>query len=285
MKVFIKRFWGFGVHWPVVSFGQRGSLDALIAQSQPGDLMAFVGTLGEETLAAERGRLIGLAEFGRSRIHSRQALPPETFAAAPKGPTGDIKWPHAVVMTRAWNFTDSPLPMMTEVLGRQLPMSAISNAVPLSAAEQERVLALPRAEFNVAVTQAIWDEREAIATTVGPGGTMGPIPSSFTTTVIKDTFKEASTYAFRFAAKNVWKIGWAHDTVERLRDLNTHVPSEVLDNQRWGGGWTQKWASAEQAYAMEQRVLAMFGEDRKYGERVHCTQEQIESAWRKAWTS
>jgi hypothetical protein len=30
---------------------------------------------------------------------------------------------------------------------------------------------------------------------------MGPIPSSFTTTVIKDTFKEASTYAFRFAAR------------------------------------------------------------------------------------
>ena len=89
MQVFIKRFWGFGLDWPIISFGQLGSLDALIARSAPGDLMAFVGTLGEETQAEERGRLLGLAEFGRGRLHSREALPPEAFAAAPKGPSGD----------------------------------------------------------------------------------------------------------------------------------------------------------------------------------------------------
>ena len=27
----------------------------------------------------------------------------------------------------------------------------------------------------------------------------------------------------------------------------------------------------------------MFGDDGKYGERVHCTQEQIEDGRRKAW--
>ena len=99
MNVFIKRFWGFGVDCPIVSFGLRGSLDALLAQSNPGDLMAFVGTNGEETQPHERGKLIGMAEFGRKRLHSRQALPPDAFDAAPKGPNGDIKWPHAVVMT------------------------------------------------------------------------------------------------------------------------------------------------------------------------------------------
>ena len=172
---------------------------------------------------------------------------------------------------------------MIEVLGRQLPMAAISNAVLLSDAERERVLALAREEVNVAVTQAIWDEREAIAAVIGPGGTMGPIPSSFTTTVIRDAFKEASTYAFRFGSSAVWKVGWAHDTAGRLVELNKHVPSEVLGGQQWGGGWTQKWASAEQAYAMEQRILNSFGDGEKYGERVHCTQERLEVAWRKAW--
>ena len=161
--------------------------------------------------------------------------------------------------------------------------AAISNAVLLSPDEQERVLALPRGEIDVAVTRAIGDEREAIAAAVGPGGTMGPIPSSFTTTVIRDAFKRASTYAFRFGTKNVWKIGWAHDAADRLGELNRHVPSEVLDEQRWGGGWTQKWASAEQAYAMEQRILNSFSDSQKFGERVHCTEGQLEAVWRKAW--
>lgn len=285
MQVFIKRFYGFGAHWPVVSFSRPGSLDSLLARSEPGDLMAFAGTLGDQTAEPHKGRLLGLAEFGRSRLHSREALPPEIFAAAAKGHTGDIRWPHAMVMTRAWSFTGSPLPAMTEVLGRELPMAAISNAVLLSPAEQERVLALPREEFNVAVTRAIWDEREAVAAVVGPGGTMGPIPSSFTTTVMRDALKAASTYAFRFGSKNVWKVGWAHDPSERLRDLNRHVPSEVLDNQRWGGGWIQKWASADQAYAMERRVLDSFAEDLKFGERVHCTMDRIEEVWRSAFRS
>lgn len=118
---------------------------------------------------------------------------------------------------------------------------------------------------------------------VTPGGTLGSIPSSFTATVVKDAFKEASTYAFRFGAKSVWKVGWAHDPVLRLIELNKHVPSDILDNQRWGGGWRQKWASAEQAYAMEQRILASFKDDQKYGERVHCTREAFETAWMQAW--
>lgn len=235
MKMFIKRFWGFGVHWPIISFGQRGSLEALLEKSSPGDLMAFVGTSGEQTQSHERSRLLGLAEFGRSKLHSREALPPATFASAAKGPTGDIKWPHAVVMTRAWKFTDDPLPVMTEVIGRQLSMAARSNAELLPPNEQARVLALPREEMNVAVTQAIWDEREMIDLAVGPGGTMGPIPTSFTSTVIRDALAPASAYAFRFGTKNVWKVGWAHDPAQRLADLNKHIPSEVLDNQRWGG--------------------------------------------------
>jgi len=86
--------------------------------------MAFVGTNGNQTPQDQQGRLLGLAEFGRSQVNSRQALPPSTFAKAQKGPNGDIKWPYAVLITRAWIFTDVPLPRITEVLGRQLPMSA-----------------------------------------------------------------------------------------------------------------------------------------------------------------
>jgi hypothetical protein len=282
MKMFIKRFWGFDpVYWPIVSFSQKGSLDALLAQSQPGDTIVFVGTQGPETKEQEQGKLLGFAEFGRGRLHSRQALPPDSFASAEKGPSGDIKWPYAVLITRAWRFTSNPLPSLTAVLGRQLSMAATSNALPLSTAEQEQILTLPRVEIDVAETEAIRNERERIAAAVGPGGTMGPIPASFTTRVLRDADREATTYAFQFGSYNVWKIGWAHDAKQRLEDLNKHVPHEVL-GARWGGGWIQKWASAAQAYAMEQRVLRSFASDKLYGERVHCTKEALEASWRRA---
>lgn len=283
MEMFIKRFWGFDpIYWPIVAFSKKGSLDAFIEKSEAGDTIAFVGTRGEETTELERGKLLGFAEFGRSRFHSREALPPTSFRDAEKGPNGDIKWPHAVLITRAWRFTDSPLPEMTDVLGRQLPMAAMTNAVLLDPQEQQRVLMLPRQEIDVGLTQAIRDERQRVASAVGSGGTMGPVPSSFMTTTIRDAGREASTYAFQFGSQNVWKIGWAHDPTARLAELNKHVPDEIL-GQKWGGGYRQKWASAEQAYDMEQRVLRSLQGNEIYGERVHCTKEAFEVAWRNAW--
>jgi hypothetical protein len=283
MKVFIKRFWGFDpIYWPVVSFSLRGSLETLLEASSPGDLMAFVGTKTEQTDEQEQGKLLGRAEFGRRTLHSREALPPKTFAEADKGLNGDIKWPYSVLIARALRFTDEPRPEMTEVLGRQLPMSAISNAVLLSEEEQRRVLALPREEVDAGVTEAIREERGRIAEAVGPGATMGPIPSSFMTTMIRDADRRAFTYAFRFGSRDVWKVGWAHEPAARFRELNAHVPHEVL-GQRWGGGFTQAWASAEQAYEMEQRILGSFEPSLRIGERVQCSEAQIEAAWRKAW--
>lgn len=153
----------------------------------------------------------------------------------------------------------------------------------MEADEQKRILALARLEVNVAATKAIYDERERISVEVGSGGTMGPVPSSFVTQVTRNTLKEASTYAFQFGNENAWKIGWAHSPAERLRELNKHIPFKIV-GQQWGGGWTQKWASAEQAYNMEQRIFCQFPNADKEGEQVYCSKEQLEAAWRNAWT-
>lgn len=279
MKMFIKRFWGFDpIYWPVVAFSQRGSLDTLLAQAEPGDCMAFVGTQGPNTAVSERGRLLGFVMFGRERIHSRAALPPQSFADAAKGPNGDIKWPHAVAVTAAWKFTDTPLPVMTEILRRQLPMAAMNNAVLLTSEEQARVLGLPRQEIDVATTQAILDERTRLIDISKKGGTTGPIPSSFDTSVSRDVQQPASTYAFRFGQSDIWKIGWADDPAKRLRVVNKHIPYELL-GQRWEGGLTQKWASAPQVYAMEQAILASFREDSRHGERIRCSKGELDAAW------
>lgn len=34
---------------------------------------------------------------------------------------------------------------------------------------------------------------------------------------------------------------------------------------------------------MERRVLDAFANDKKFGERVHCTAEALETLWLKAW--
>ncbi len=91
---------------------------------------------------------------------------------------------------------------MTDVIGRQLPMSAISNAVLLSGEEQRRVLALPREEIDAGVTEAVREERALIAEAVGPSGTMGPVPSSFMTTMVRDADRRAYTYACKTACKS-----------------------------------------------------------------------------------
>ncbi len=214
MQIFAKLFWGFDPdYWPDVTFSRQGSLISLLERSRPGDLMAFVGTFGAETAEPDRGKLLGLAEFGRNRLHSREGLHPDAFAKAEKGPNGDIKWPHALLMTRAWRLINPP--MAVDVLGR-LPMAAISDAVLMSQEQQTAILTQRREELDVARTKAAWDEREQIASKVGHGGTMGPIPSSFLTTTARNALQPASTYAFQFGGRNVWKIGWANNPAKRL---------------------------------------------------------------------
>lgn len=287
MKVFIKRFWGFDpFDWPTVSFGLRGSIETLLGNSAPGDVIVFAGTQGDETSEPERGRLLGFGEFGRTLVPSRQGLPPASYARQPKDENGEMKWPYSLFMTRAWKFTVNPLPGVVDTLGRQLSRAATSNAVLLDNAQAAAILDLPREEVvGFLRTQAQVDDFELVAKAVGPGGTFGPPPTSRTYSGETDVLQPARTYVFRFGTRNVWKVGWAYDAANRLAELNTHVPSEVLDGQLWtgkNGGMTEKWASSLQAHAMEQRVLNTFPGDRKYGERVHCTREEMEAAWREA---
>lgn len=279
----MKRFWGFDpFDWPTVSFGLKGSLDSLLDRSEPGDVIVFAGTQGDDTSEHERGRLLGFAQFGRTSVPSRQGLPPETYARQPKDKNGEIKWPHSLFMTRAWRFSTEPLPGVVEILGQQLSMAATSNAVLLDPGQTATVLALPREEIlGFLKTQAQVDDFELVAKAVGPGGTFGPPPTSHSYSGSTDILQPARTYVFRFGMKNVWKVGWAYDPGARLAELNTHVPSEVLDGQLWtgaNGGMTEKWASSPQAHAMEQRVLDSFPGERKHGERVRCTREEMEAA-------
>lgn len=292
MKVFAKRFYGFDpMKWPVISFGTEGARSNLLRQSRPGDLMLVVGTKTKETAKEDQGRLLGLAEFGRQPVETLALVARED--TRPDDWEGDrFRWPKSLPIVRAWKFDHEPPPLLLDVLTAQLPMSARTIAVPLDGRDTAAVLALPRHEVAVRETEALAKAR-AIAdaltgrtlTLIGP--TTGPRPAaSGTSTVTRTEADRAFTYCFRFGTRLVWKIGRARDVEARLREVNTHVPHEAL-GERWSLHMLYEWTSESLAHDMEQRVLTFLrnGGHPSEGERVQCSESQLEAAWRRGLIS
>lgn len=91
----------------------------------------------------------------------------------------------------------------------------------------------------------------------------------------------ADTYAFRFENSNLWKIGYTSDIEARLRNINQHIPVELL-GLRWLLVHTARWPSAHLAHAMEQRILAKLSKQRTVYERLSCNVEVLNESWRAA---
>ena len=277
VQVFAKRFWGFDpVTWPIVSFALDGNRDALLRESRPGDLVLFIGTQTEQTEPAERGRLLGLAEFARNEIEASEVLDYSSLDASAFDEHGRMRWPKALPMTRAWRFV--PTPRVVEVLRAQLPYSATVRAVLLDAADTAAVLALPREEVRVADTGPIERLRRMNDALTFGSPTTGPRPISWVGTTGRNAEDASSTYAFRFGSRDVWKIGHAKDVRARLAEVNKHVPEEVL-REGWRVALQHSWPTEIAAYEMEQRVLAALRTRLSVGERVICTQRDMESTW------
>jgi hypothetical protein len=127
---------------------------------------------------------------------------------------------------------------------------------------------------KLARRQKLMNARQRFAT----GPTYGPIPSSWSGTVSHDANAAATTYAFRFGKRNLWKIGHAQDLPARLRDVNEHVPYEVL-GERWSIARRRRWQTQKKAYEMEQQLLGLLAAGRTVGERVHSTEDELRAAW------
>ena len=110
--------------------------------------------------------------------------------------------------------------------------------------------------------------------------TLGPKPSSYEASFRRED-GAASTYIFRFARSNIWKIGYAGHVSKRLDHVNQHVPLELL-----GEGWeiarSARWPSQSIAYGMEQALLGLLSAERTMFERVNCAEERIFAAWDQA---
>jgi hypothetical protein len=110
------------------------------------------------------------------------------------------------------------------------------------------------------------------------GPTRGPVPSSWSGTVSRDANAAATTYAFRYGKRNVWKVGHAQDLPARLLEVNKHVPHEVL-GECWSIAYQQHWGTQQEAYEMEQRVLGLLAARRTEGERLICAEDELQAGW------
>lgn len=278
--IFIKRFWGFKPDiWPIVSFGLDGNRRDLINKSAPGDMVAFVGTMTDEVEPEEQGRLLGLAEFGRQEVDSLKVLSPSAIRPEHYNKQGGFKWPVALPMVRAWRFDDKP--RLLDVLDRQLTYEATTRTVSLTEREQLALFELSRTEVSLPDIEILKRYRiENDALSAGHP-TTGPVPSFRAGNGGHDPTRAGLTYAMRFGKRNHWKIGWCRDVKNRLRAINKHVPSEILEEE-WRVYLWKQWDTRTQAFEMEQRLFGLLDNKRTQGERISCTQAELDTAWTTA---
>lgn len=277
MTLFITRVWGFQPeHWPVITFGLEGNRDRLLKESTPGDRIVFVGTLREPTLEHLRGRLLGMAEIGRIPVDTLDIVSAEHLDQHDYDDAGRFRWPKAIPMVRAWRFT--PEPKLLDVLEEQLPYHATSQAVALAEKDAKAVLELEVKPTVIPSTIALENARLLDKALSAANPTTGLRPSSWEGAVSRDVERTSFTYAFRFGNTDIWKIGHAINVGDRLKQVNRHVPTEIV-NQEWYSAYQQRWDSETEAYAMEQRVLNALEAYRTEGERVFCSEQELRNAW------
>jgi hypothetical protein len=261
----------------LVAFGKEGNRDALLRASKPGDRVVFVGTQGEPTVSEERGRLLGMAEFARIAVNTRDIVDPGLMQARDLNEDGAHVWGWALPMVRAWRFTEPRLKLI-DVLREQLSYEATVRAVLLNEADTGMVMALPNEEVPVTANARVRGLTEAVDAIRGIGPTTGLTPTSWEGGVSHDATREAWTYAMRFGRRNIWKVGHAQDVEQRLRQINLHVPHEEL-GERWEFHMRQRWPDSVAAFGMEQRVFEAMKKFRTEGERMRCTEKELLAAW------
>ncbi|WP_431307636.1 winged helix-turn-helix domain-containing protein [Caulobacter endophyticus] len=118
------------------------------------------------------------------------------------------------------------------------------------------------------------------AGTLVQGPTTGPAPGSYTAVISYDAEVPSFVYVLQFGSSDVWKVGRAKDVSVRLRQINKHVPFEILD-QNWWVFAKVKCASFRDAHFSEQFLLSILESSRTVGERIRCPQDKIVDAWRR----
>ena len=190
------------------------------------------------------------------------------------------RWPEAIPMLRAWRFDPSPL--ASEVFENgNLPPHAQTQAVPLSKADEQAILSLNWVKVELPQTEERQRQQQRSNALSAHPTKPGPVVSPGTRMITVSDKDKAWTYAARFGTSSIWKIGQTNDLKGRIQELNAHVPVEHL-KEEWRIAWHHEWRSTEEAQEMEQCVLTILSDKRTQGERLRCSEKELEGAWVRA---
>ncbi len=271
------KVWGFVSPEGPLQFRAEGWRKRAREMLNAGDLVVLVGTKGEPTAKADRGRLLGVMEPTTQPVMSLDFDLP--YKARNYDEQGRYRWPYGLLNLRAWHFQDRPL--LANITERRFNMDAVLGIVPLTDGEAEAVLRLQREEVPLLETTAATQARlrgDEVARR-----RTAPVPTTTRRGVMHMRNAPAYTYAFEVlgARPPAYKIGWAFDYEARARTFNQSA-MPALGGLRYQTELYHLWDSARQAYRMEQLLLARFSSCRHSAnhEILHgISKEELVSAW------
>jgi hypothetical protein len=271
------KVWGFSEPCGPLQFSTNGARETARGLLKAGDQVILVGTLGEQTLPDERGRVLGIMEPTQETVASLDfdlEREDQDFDEQ-----GNYKWPFGLHNRRAWIF-EEPRPLLTDISPRQFFMDSAQGIVPLLDDETSAVLSHPHREIELLtpIRALARIEGDEVARRRN-----APPPATTRQGVMHMRRAPAYTYAMSIdgATPTAFKIGWAFDARVRERQFN-QASMPKLGGLTYRTKLTELWPTATAAYEMEQSLLRVFDAKRHPSNREvvsEITYTELQSEW------
>jgi hypothetical protein len=157
------------------------------------------------------------------------------------------------MLREAW--TAEGKPVFEDVIGRKLKWSSVRGCELLKKREALKTLQLKKTVFNMPNVDLVAPNETPSGTTRREPATSGrgPVPTVAGYWVTR-TEMTSYVYVLNFEGTDIFKVGWASDVDARAKDINQHVPSEILQRQ-WEIFLWRRYPDQFEAYAAEQKLL------------------------------
>jgi hypothetical protein len=282
VQVFATKVWGLNfAAVPLLVFSKEGNRQSYLNRAEPGALVCLVATKGKNTRDEDRGKVLGIVEAGSVLVNAESLLLDRgKIPKRDRDEDGRYKWPYGLSLQKAWYFSEKPV--ADKLIGK-LHFSSVSGCELLSEKAARRVLREKRSDVRATDLELFLrpaNSRDPGRKNNGPKPALGVPPgvSGYQVTRRKMT---SFVYILRFQNTDIFKVGWAFDVQARARDINQHIPSEVLD-QQWEVFLWREYPDQFYAYDAEQRLLqGPLKKHRTRGERFTIGENALRSIWRK----
>lgn len=104
MTIYVSKVWGFYSPCGPLVFGKEGWRNRAINILKHGDRVILVGTLGPETMEADRNRVLGMMEPSAVKASTSDFAPMQENDRRLYKEDGSFRWPYALINLNAWEF-------------------------------------------------------------------------------------------------------------------------------------------------------------------------------------